>query len=424
MSTPSMASPTPSPAPARSATPWRRVSHAVVVAGLRLLSVVAGLAYVKYYTNALSVEQVGSFFYLGTMSYLLNALVFVPVDSYMQARLSRCEGLPAVALGRLVTVTLIAGLGACGLLGIPFIMAGQLVVNDLPLLYGLAALLYLCSSIRNLLNIRGQASFAASMVVLEACGRLLAFVAVCHWVAPSARTLLASSIVALATELVILVLQARRSLPFTDDRAPLDPPGQIIRTAGALSGSAASNTVQLQAYRLLFPAAGYAPTSAALGVTSNIGAVAMSACAQVFSQLFLPRLYQSGGSLIGRYVGWSLGMAGAVLVIGMSLSDMLVRHLTQAAYTPYAAAIGVGIIVEAGNLVIGAYGVYLTLHGKAGMLFRFQFAGAILSLGGCLVLLNLAPDSPLLVGAVVAASQLLITPALGFYVHRLQRQTL
>lgn len=419
-----MVSTKPPSATTRSAPRWRRLGHAAVVAGLRLLSVVAGLAYVKYYTNALSVEEVGTFFYLGTLSYLLNALVFVPVDSYMQARLSRSEGLPAAALGRLVAVTLIVGLGACVLLGVPFIVAGQLTVADLPLLYGLAALLYICSSIRNLLNIRGQASFAAAMVVLEAFGRLVAFVAVCHWVTPSARTLLASSIAALAAELVILVQRARRSLPFTNNGEPLDTPGHIVRTAGALSGSAASNTVQLQAYRLLFPATGHAPTSAALGVTANIGAVAMSACAQVFSQLFLPRLYQTRGASIGQYVGWSVGMAAAVLAVGLSLSEMLVRHLTQSAYVPYAAAIGVGIIVEAGNLVIGAYGVYLTLHGRAAMLFRFQLAGAMISLGGCLVVMYQAPDSPLLVGAVVAVSQLLITPALGFYVHRLQRQTL
>jgi hypothetical protein len=84
----------------------------------------------------------------------------------------------------------------------------------------------------------------------------------------------------------------------------------------------------------------------------------------------------------------------------------------------------VGIVVEAGNLVVGAYAVFLTLHGRAGALFRFQLAGAVFSLAGCLLLLAHAPGSPLLVGAVVAASQLLVTPALGFYVNRLQRQPL
>ena len=100
-----MSFPPPYAAPARPVPPWRHVGRAAVVAGLRLLSVIAGLAYVKYYTNALSVEEVGTFFYLGTLSYLLNAMLFVPVDSFMQARLSHSVNLPTPALSRLFALT-------------------------------------------------------------------------------------------------------------------------------------------------------------------------------------------------------------------------------------------------------------------------------------------------------------------------------
>lgn len=98
------------------------------------------------------------------------------------------------------------------------------------------------------------------------------------------------------------------------------------------------------------------------------------------------------------------------------------RHLTHAEYVPYAGAIGVGIVIEACNMVIGAYSVYLTLHGRAGVLFLFQLGGAVLSLTGCLALLFQAPASPFALGLVVAVSQLAVTPALAFYVHRLLRR--
>ena len=61
----------------------------MVVVAIRLLSIAAGLALVKSYTGELSIAEVGRFFYLSTLSYALNALVFVPVDFYMQARLAR-----------------------------------------------------------------------------------------------------------------------------------------------------------------------------------------------------------------------------------------------------------------------------------------------------------------------------------------------
>jgi O-antigen/teichoic acid export membrane protein len=303
------------------------------------------------------------------------------------------------------------------------VLIGKLSILEVPLLYGMAALLYLCASIRSLLNIRGHSMFASSMVVLEAVGRLLAFAAVAWILGASAQSLLLSSIVALGFEFIVLCWQARRVLPLSGASDALDPPLRVLRITFALAGGAASNIVQLQAYRVLFPAAGHASTSAALGVTANIGAVAMSACSQVFSQLFLPRLYRNGGAWIGRYVGWAVAMTAALLTLALLLSEYLVQHLTQAAYLPYAPAVGIGIVIEASNMLIGAYSVYLTLNGRAIMLFWFQLVGAIISLSACMITLNWRPDSPLLLGLAVAGSQILVTPALGFYVYRLQRRS-
>lgn len=395
---------------------------ALGVAGLRLLSILVGLAYVKFYTNALAVDQVGAFFYLGTLSYLLNALVFVPVDSYMQSRLSSICKLPKRTLEHLVGVTLLVGLVVCVILCTPFIALNLLSVSDVPLLYGLASLLYLCTSLRNLLNIRGQAIFSAGMIALESTARLLAFIIAVATLGASARTLLMSSIVALAAEFILLLWQAHRSLKISDVEERLDHPAKILRTVATLAGGAASNTVQLQAYRILFPAVGHADTVAALGVTANIGGVAMSACAQVFSQLYLPRLYQSQGASIGQYAGWATAVGLGLLAVALPMSDFLVRHLTHAAYVPYASVIGIGIVIEACNLLIGAYGVYLTIHGRTGTLFRFQLAGAVLSLAGCIWLLALAPNNPLTLGIVVAGSQLLVTSSLAYHVHTIRRK--
>lgn len=396
---------------------WR----AGAIAMLRLISVALGLLYVKYYTSTLSIEEVGKFFYLGTMSYILNALVFVPVDSYMQARLSSLKSLPWPALRRLVTATLLIALIACIILSTPFISMNLLSRQDIPLLYGLASMLYLCSSIRNLLNIRGQANFAASMVVLESGARLLAFVLASLMWKATAQTLLSSSIVALAVEFAILIWQARRSLPFTQEVAPLDNSFHIIRTSAALAGGAASNTVQLQGYRVLFPALGHSNTSAVLGVTANIGAVAMSACAQVFSQLYLPRLYQSQGRSIQQYALLATAMIGILLILVMPISTFLVKHLTHSEYIPYAPAIGIGILIEGCNLLIGAYSIFLTLRQKVGVLFRTQLLGAALSLTACLILVKFNPQTPLLLGMGIALSQLLATALLGIYVYRLKK---
>lgn len=395
-----------------------------VVVGLRLFSILLGLTYIKYYTNALSVDQVGVFFYLGTLSYLLNALVFLPVDSYMQSRLSSIGVLPWRTIEQLVGVTLLIGLGVCVFFSVPFVILNKLSVLDIPLLYGLASLLYLCTSLRNLLNIRGQAIFSAGMIFLESTARLIAFIFTVAILGASARTLILSSIIALAIEFILLLWQTHRSLQQSTIEERLDHPLKILRTASTLAGGALSNTAQLQAYRILFPAAGYATTVATLGVTANIGGVAMSTFAQVYSQLFLPRLYQSRGASIGQYVGWGTAMGAGLLAVALPMSNFLVRNLTHAEYVPYASAVGIGIVIEACNMLIGAFCVYLTINGRTGSLFLFQFVGAALSLTGCIGLLGIAPNNPLALGMVVAISQLLVTSAIAYYIYLLRRQGL
>lgn len=400
----------------------RRIARKATVACVRLLSVLTGFAYVKYYTNILTVEQVGVFFYLSTLSFMLNALIFVPVDGYMQARIANLNELPYPSLKRLIGTTLLGSLAIYLCLSAPFLLMHRLRISDVPLLYALAALLYLCSSVRSLVNIRGHSMFVSWMIVFESAARLIAFVAVATVSVASARGLIFSWAAVLAAELVILLWRARNVLPLSSDSMPLDAPAKVIRTSSALAGGAVSNIVQLQAYRVLFPLAGHAGTAATLAVVANIGAAAMSICSQLFAQLFVPRLYQSRGNSIKQYAVWGAMMSGGVLAAGLLLCKALVLRLTQVIYLPYAPAVGVGIVVEASNMLIAGYGIYLTLHGKTGILAGFQLGGAMVSFAGCLILLAWLPASPLFVGSVVAGSQLIVTLALAFYVHRVLRR--
>ncbi|RYE68784.1 MAG: hypothetical protein EOO81_09100 [Oxalobacteraceae bacterium] len=207
-------------------------------------------------------------------------------------------------------------------------------------------------------------------------------------------------------------------MSFGETPSALDTPVTIARTATALAGGAACNTVQLQSYRVIYPLEGLASTSGTFGVVANVGAVAMSACAAIYAQLQLPRLYRSQGDSIGRYVGLAALLSLGVLAVAMLGREFLIRHLTQTQYLPFAAAIGFGVVVEACNLIIGGFGVYLTLQQRAGMLFRFHLVGALLALAGCFLLVKWTPDSPMLIGVIVAGTQLLITPAMGIYIWR------
>ena len=391
---------------------FQRWKSSLLIVFLRLLSVIAGLGYIKTYTGALNLNEVGVFFYLGTLSYALNALIFVPVDFYMQARLAKLDLLPILALRRLITWTLAVGLVACIVLGSPLIWLSKLQVSDLPTLYAVAALLYLCSSLRNLLNNRGSKVFVSSMLLLESVARLCAFVAVSAVIGASASTLMVSSALALGLEMLFIVWRIQRKLRFGGDQTRFDDAATILRVAAPISGSALCNTVQLQTFRVAYPLAALSTTSGLYGVVSNIGGQAMAVCSTIYAQIETPRLYKTQGASLQRYVAIAAVLALAVFAFTMVFAPFLVRLLTKDQYLPYAYAIGFGVVTEACNLIIGAYTVVLSIEQRTGLLLKLNLFAAAVSVAGCVAAINFSPDEPFSIGWTLAGSQLLMTVAL------------
>jgi hypothetical protein len=294
-------------------------------------------------------------------------------------------------------------------LSAPLIWLGKLGVADLPGLYAVAALLYLCSSLRNLLNNRGSHLFVSSMLLLESTGRMLTFLAMAAVFGATARMLMVSSALALGIEFALILSQARRRLQLSNSAVPFDSAATIFHVAMPISGSAVCNALQVQAYRVAYPLAGFGAVSGVFGVVSNIGTAGMGACSAIFSQLYLPQLYQSAGASIRRYVSHALLLSSGVLAFSMAIAPLLVELLTKQQYRPYAFAIGFGVVAEACNLVIGGYVVLLSIEKRTRQLLYFNLFAATLSVAACAGALLYAPNNPYLIGFSIAGSQLLMT---------------
>ena len=216
----------------------------------------------------------------------------------------------------------------------------------------------------------------------------------------------------------MILWQCRVQLRFVAEPARLDPPGKIALTATSLAGGALANALQLQSYRVMFPLSGMSASSGVYGIVSNVGAAAMAACASIYTQIELPKVYQTQGRSVGHFVKLATLMSLGVLAVALVFAKFLVGHLTQQQYVPYAYAIGFGVVVEACNLVLGGFGVYLTLYQRTAPLFYLHMLGAVVAVAGCLAALELSPQSPMLIGLSLAGSQLLITPLIGLFVLR------
>ncbi len=388
------------------------------LAMLRVVAIVIGLAYVKIYTNRLAPDALGIFFYLGTLSYLLNALLFIPFDFYLQAYCSRAgERLPIGPLARMTAGVLGAALVLVAAIGAILVASGQLAILDVASLYVVAVLLFGCMSLRNLLNNRGHRRVVASALVFEAAGRIGAFVSLILILAPSGRLLFASAGIALFLELIALAIYAAARLHWaTDAIAPASP--ALIPATAPVSVSAACNLVQLQGYRTMYPWAGNPAPAAIFAVVANVGSAGMAAAGQIFAQMLLPRIYHSQGGYARHYIRWAMLLTLAVAAVAWVAAPTLVAFITSPQYSAHAGLVVFGVLLEGANVIVSAVTVGSMLKDDTRRLMVWNVAGAVVGAAGYAIALTIAPSSPAAIGFALLSSQVVTLGGLAINARR------
>lgn len=393
-----------------------------VVIGLRLFSIAVGFFFIKIYTNNLATEEIGKYFYLVTLSYIMNALIFVPVDYYLQARLAlHGKEIPVLALLKINKIVCSVALALCIIFCLPLLYLGKVHQTDIPGIYITALLLYLCNFSRGLLNNRGHKVFVVSMLVFEGAAKVGLFILVSKLIVATSGTLLYSSVMALLLEVLIILLYSSRKIAYSWLDEGIENYKTVFRKSYALSIGAICNLAQLQSYRLTYVWAGVPATAAIYVVVTNLGSSGMAAISSVYSQIFLPKIYASKGEFTLTYIRNALILTVIVLIGAALTGKYLLLFLTKHDYVEYAQAIGFGVLVEAGNLVIGAATVYLMLNNAAKATIFCNIVATIASVVGGYLALHYWPENSFAIGVPIALSQIFITVFLVFYVIRSQR---
>ena len=393
-----------------------------VVIGLRLFSIAVGFFFIKIYTNNLATEEIGKYFYLVTLSYIMNALIFVPVDYYLQARLAlHGKEIPVLALLKINKIVCLMALGLCIIFCLPLLYLGKVHQTDIPGIYITALLLYLCNFSRGLLNNRGHKVFVVSMLVFEGAAKVGLFILVSKLIVATSGTLLYSSVMALLLEVLIILLYSSRKIAYSWLDEGIENYKTVFRKSYALSIGAICNLAQLQSYRLTYVWAGVPATAAIYVVVTNLGSSGMAAISSVYSQIFLPKIYASKGEFTLTYIRNALILTVIVLIGAAVTGKYLLLFLTKNDYVEYAQAIGFGVLVEAGNLVIGAATVYLMLNNAAKATIFCNIVATIVSVVGGYLALHYWPENSFAIGVPIALSQIFITVFLVFYVIRSQK---
>ncbi|WP_420223959.1 hypothetical protein [Pigmentiphaga litoralis] len=387
---------------------------------LRLISILLQLVYIKLYTHFLSVDELGRYFYLIALSYVANALIFVPLDYFQQAKLVKFydQAIPASSLVRLNGMASILALTFLLLAGIPFWYFGKINASELPEIFLYSLLLHICSSSRNLLNNVGRKTFVAAILITETGLRSTLFWIFEKITSASANTLFKTSLLALLIETLVIAFFFRKFVNvkwFEDDVFSFS---KSVREAYPISFSAVCNWLQVQSYRLIYVTFGFASTAGVYATVANVGSVGMNAVAQIAAQILNPQLYRTRGAFLKRYVFISLLLVASVLIGLALLGKFTLRILTKPEFEAHWEILLLGAATEGFSFIIGILTTYLTIASRANVLIRANLLGVFFAAGGFYAVYLYDFANWYLVGVPIVGSQAAVCTYLLFLTRK------
>jgi predicted aconitase with swiveling domain len=334
-----------------------------LLVGLRILAIFGQTALLKLYTHYLKPDQLGKYFFYLTVSVSLNALLFVPIDYFQQAEVFRLErkgkslaGLLKLNAKLLLTVGVIFAviLTACCFLKISFLGA-LCVIAALPVT------LYASTAAKNFLNNRHDQMLVVGMFVAEIPVKFLVFEIMVRTGQVGPLTPLVATIASYVVVAAAVLPRLRSHISrFKGEEQPVNL-WNTIRFSAPISFASIMNWLQLQGYRLVLVPLGYSEAVGLYATTAMIGNSGMNGAGTVYSQIYLPRIYQTEGKYLGTYVRQLLLLTAFVFCVSITLRSLIVRLVTNGRFLAYGALIGYGVLIEAGNFVIGALVIKLTI---------------------------------------------------------------
>jgi O-antigen/teichoic acid export membrane protein len=345
----------------------------------RVLVIACQLINIKLYTNYLSVEQLGFYFFLLTLSFFANALIFGPVDYFQQANLAKIIKitggvlpllkfnfkLMAVYLLIVLLLSIISMFVAPQLF--PYIISAAL----------LAIAQYIVQALRNTLNNLEHKGLTSFSLVQEAVVKILVFLILVKYFVPSALLLMASWLIALGVTALSLAYQASKLGIFVTSEKYIVKTNEIFHFSYPISVGAVCNWVQIQGYRLVLVPLGFTEMVGIFATLSSIGSAGMAAAAMIYSQTFSPLIYKTSGQYTAKYLQRAIVLIGFVLLLCILLGDFVVQIATNLKFEPYWYLMIYGVLADGSNLLIGALAIHITLTSSTKNIMTSSVLGVI-----------------------------------------------
>lgn len=377
----------------------------------RFIVVLMMLVNIKIYTSFLNKSDLGIYFFLITVSYSANALIFVPLDYYQQSNL--LKNLEDFGLGGIKKFIKLIILNIF-IISLFIIIFLYLFLNKFILDFLICAILsisiYLSQTLRNTLNNLNNNNIVSYNFIIESIVKVLIFFAFCFFIPKvNPRLLILSSIVGLFLSILHSFYYLNKFYPEKRD-TPENTFNfiKIIKYSLPLSFGAVANWLQIQGYRLFLVPLGYSDVVGIYSTVSNIGSSGIGVFTTIYNNHFVPELYSSNGKSLNKFVTLASGMILITLFTIFILSEFIVSILLSPEFVIYSKLICFGIIVDGSNIIIGAMAIKASIYNKNNLLIFYSLIGVMFSFLLFVVLFFSKQITSFTIGIPLILSQIMV----------------
>jgi O-antigen/teichoic acid export membrane protein len=391
-------------------------STIIEIALIRALVVVFQLVFLKVYSNYASAHELGIYYFLLTASYSLNAFLLVPLDYFQQSQLYglKNDGFSLrsywpinVFVIKLSLILLIFGNIICYL-------AEPQYCSTITIITLFSVSTYAVTLLRGVINNLEHRRAATYCLLLEYTLKIAFFYLYIQFYKPSSLLILGSLLSASIVSFFILLILFVKLTEYKFTAIKEFELANVFVFSYPISISAVINWIQTQSYSLILVPLGLAEVVGIYATVANVGQGGMNAYSTIFAQIFVPNIYKSKGSYIKVYLRNALLSVMFVLVCSALFSPTIITFLTKSEFAKYALVILFGVACEAGNFLIAALTIYLTLHNITKATLKMSVVGLITFLITFSLLYTLKFVSVYTIGIPMVATQMVI--AIGLYI--------
>ena len=349
------------------------------IASARIMVVLLQLLGLKIYTNYLNAGQLGIFYFLLSISYFANALIFVPIDYYQQAKLLKIVGISGgirPILNFNISISIYFSILTLVIVILTALLQPEYISRCLILII-MAFTLYIVQALRNALNNLEHKKYVSISYIHESFLKILVF---CFFITNGNVDefyLILSWIISLIVTAIYLIHIAYKLNLFKSSEEILIDIKDVFKSSYPFSIGSVCNWIQLQGYRLVLVPLGFSEEVGIFSALASVGSAAIGAFSLIYSQKFTPKLYKTNGDYLKLYLIGGVVMIVIVCIFVGIFGDFVTRVLTKAVFEEYWYLMVYGVLIDGANLLIGAIAIHYTLNGKTKNIINSSLIGVL-----------------------------------------------